>query len=257
MHHRFLDMYAERDGLLQRLDPCVKIVALLLLVLSIVFTGPAAFLLFAGYALIVCGLIAISRMPLSFILKRSLSVIPFVLMIAIFVPFFKKGRVIGGYSFGVLKLTLTYDGLMVLWNVLIKSYLSVLGLIILTGTTKYARLLRGLEKLKCSKIIVMILSFMYRYIFLFEDELEKMKQAKASRTVGGSRWFHAQALANVLGSLFVRSYERGEAVYLAMLARGFDGDIRIIDEPLPTARDFVFLGIMMAALVGLRFLEKR
>jgi cobalt/nickel transport system permease protein len=95
---------------------------------------------------------------------------------------------------------------------------------------------------------------MYRYIFLLEDELEKMKQAKASRTVGGSRWFHTKALSNVLGSLFVRSYERGEAVFMAMQARGFDGDIKTLDEYPLTARDFVFLGIMTAVLVGLRFL---
>jgi cobalt/nickel transport system permease protein len=257
MHHRFLDTYADRDGFLQRLDPRVKIVAVLLLIVSVVFTGPQSFLMFGGYALILCGLIAVSRMPLSFILKRSLTVIPFVLMIAIFVPFFKKGRVIGGYSFGVLKLTLTYDGLIVLWNVLIKSYLSALGLIILTGTTKYSRFLHGLEKMKCPKIIVMILSFMYRYIFLLEDELEKMIQAKASRTVGGSRWFHAKVLANVLGSLFVRSYERGEAVYLAMLSRGFDGEIRTWDIAKPSARDYIFLGFMTMLLVGLRFLGAR
>jgi len=257
MHHRFLDAYADRDGFLQRLDPRVKITAVLLFIISVVFTGPQSLLMFLGYALILCSLIVISRMPLSFILKRSLMVIPFVLMVAVFVPFFKKGRVIGGYSFGVLKLTLTYDGLEVLWNVLIKSYLSALGLIMLTGTTKYVHLLRGLEKLKCPKVIVMILSFMYRYIFLLEDELDIMNQAKAARTAGGSRWFHAKALANILGHLFVRSYERGEAVYLAMLARGFDGDIRTLDEHPPTVRDFVFLGIMTSILVGLRFLGKR
>jgi len=256
MHHRFLDTYADRDGFLQRLDPRVKIASILLFVLSVVFTSPASYIMLAGYAVIVFGLVILSQMPLSFILKRSLTVIPFVLMIAIFVPFFKKGRVIGGYSFGVLKLTLTYNGLMVLWNVLIKSYLSVLALIILTGTTKYTRLLQGLEKLKCPKIIVMILSFMYRYIFLLEDELGIMKQAKASRTVGGSRWFHAKALGNVLGTLFVRSYERGEAVYLAMCSRGFDGEIRTLDEPPPTVRDFVFLGFIAAVLVGLRLLSK-
>jgi len=256
MHHRFLDSCAERGGLLQRLDPRVKIAGVALLVLSIVFTDPRSLITFAGYAAVICGLLAFSRMPLSFILKRSLSVIPFVLMIAIFIPFFKKGEIIGGYSFGALKLTLTYDGLMVLWNVLVKSYLSVLALIVLTGTTKFTRLIRGLERLKCPKIIVMILSFMYRYIFLLEDVLEKMLQAKASRTVAGSRWFHAKALANVLGNLFVRSYERGEAIYLAMLARGFDGEVRILDERPPAARDFIFLGIMTVILAGLRFLGK-
>ena len=110
-------------------------------------------------------------------------------------------------------------------NILIKSYLSILCLILLVTTTKFSELLRAFEKLGCPKIITMIMSFMYRYIFVIEDELMKMRQAKESRSVGGSRYFHAKALANMLGTLFIRSYERAEAVYLAMCARGFDGSV--------------------------------
>jgi cobalt/nickel transport system permease protein len=94
------------------------------------------------------------------------------------------------------------------------------------ATTRFSELLKAFEKLGCPKIITMIMSFMYRYIFVIEDELMKMKQAKESRSVGGSGFFHAKALANMLGTLFIRSYERAEAVYLAMCARGFDGDVK-------------------------------
>ena len=233
----------------------MKIIVFIFFILCVVLTDPSAVIVFAAYGAIIFTLILISQVPLGYTLKRSLVVIPFVLAITIFVPFFKKGQVIGGYSLGALRLNLTYDGLMVLWNVLVKSYLSVLCMILLTSTTRYAHLLRGLGKLKCPALIVMVLSFMYRYIFLFEDELDKMMQAKAARTIGGSRWFHTKALANILGNLFVRSYERGESVYLAMCARGFDGEIRTMNELKMVRRDFLFSIIMISVLAGIKLLD--
>jgi cobalt/nickel transport system permease protein len=255
MQHSYLDKYADKNSLLHCIDPRVKITVFVAFILSVVFTGPSSFVVFAAYGAIIVALIIISQVPPGYVLKRSLVVIPFVLAITIFVPFFKKGEVIGGYSLGNLRLDLTYDGLLVVWNVLVKSYLSVLCMILLTSTTRYTHLLRGLGKLKCPALIVMVLSFMYRYVFLFEDELDKMKQAKAARTIGGSRWFHTKALANILGNLFVRSYERGESVYLAMCARGFDGEIRTMNELKLVRQDFLFLLIMISVLAGIKLLD--
>lgn len=255
MQHSYLDKYADIDSLLHRVDPRIKIITFVLLVISVVLTEPTGFMTFGLYGITIFLLILLSRLPMLFVLKRSLVVIPFVLVIALFVPFFKKGQVIGGYSFGSLRLTLTYDGLMVLWNVLVKSYLSAQSMITLVSSTKYTHLLRGLEKLKCPILIVMILSFMYRYVFVFEDELLKMRQARLARTVGGSWWFHTKSLANILGNLFIRSYERGEAVYLAMCARGFDGEIRTINDFQLLRRDLIFLLIMVLVLVGIRLMS--
>jgi cobalt/nickel transport system permease protein len=254
MHHSFLDKHAGLDSLLHRLDPRVKIIVFFVFIISVVFTGPREFMLFAAYGAIILAIVAISRIPLLFVLKRSLVVMPFVLVIAAFIPFFKKGQIIGGYSLGALKLTVSYDGLMVLWNVAIKSYLSTLCMIMLTNSTRFTDLLNGFGKLKCPALIVMVLSFMYRYVFVFEDELDMMKQAKESRTVGGSRWFHARTLSNILGSLFIRSYERGEAVYLAMCSRGFNGGIKTMDRLKLSSADLVFLLSTGAVLVSVRLL---
>ncbi len=254
MHHSFLDKYSETKSILQQRDPRVKIIFFVLFILSIVFTDPASFGLFAGYTAIILVFIILSRIPIFYILKRSLVVIPFVVLIAAFIPFFKKGEVIGGWSLGVLRLTVTYDGLMVLWNVFVKAYLCTLCMILLTSTTRFTALLKGMEKLRCPLLVIMVLSFMYRYLFVLEDEMQMMVQAKASRTVGGSLWFHAKTLANCLGSLFVRSYERGEAVYLAMCSRGYNGEIKTINTLNLTAADLVFLLSSIAVLVVVRVL---
>ncbi|HEX7319242.1 MAG TPA: cobalt ECF transporter T component CbiQ [bacterium] len=254
MHHSFLDKHADLKSILHRRDPRVKTIIFMAFIISIIFTDSGSYSLFAAYGGMILLLIILSRIPLLFLFKRSLVVIPFVLVIAAFIPFFKKGHVIGGFSLGVLKLTVTYDGLMVLWNVFIKSYLCAFCMILLTSSTRFTDLLKGIERLHCHKLIVMVLSFMYRYAFVFEDEMEMMQQAKLSRTVGGSRWFHFKILANMLGSLFVRSYERGEAVYLAMCSRGFNGEIKTMDRLKLSGIDLVFLLSISAVLVSLRLL---
>ncbi len=124
---------------------------------------------------------------------------------------------------------------------------------------KYASIqsiiLKALEGLKIPKIIVMIFSFMHRYFFILQDELMMMRRAKESRSVNGRRWQHIKALANMLGVLFIKSYERGEAVYLAMCSRGFDGSIRTIEHHRLTNRDVYFVLIIAILLIFGKFLE--
>jgi len=251
MEHSYIDEYSTISSPIHRLDPRVKIIGFVGFMLFVIFTKPTSFHTFFLYAFFLLGLILLSKLPLRFVLMRSLTIIPFVLMIALFIPFLKKGEVAGGYSLGSLKLVITYDGLIIFWNVLIKAYLSILCMILLVSTTKFAVFLKALEKLKIPKVIVMVLSFMYRYIFVIFDELMEMKRAKDARSVGGSRWFHAKALANMLGVLFVRSYENGEAVYLAMCARGFSGTIKTLDRLVFKKTDLLFLVTIFLILGGI------
>jgi cobalt/nickel transport system permease protein len=95
---------------------------------------------------------------------------------------------------------------------------------------------------------------MYRYIFVVQDELMKMHQAKQARTAGGSRRSHTRVLANMIGVLFMRTYERAELVYLAMCSRGFDGRVKTIGSFRLKMNDFCFLLIMIGVLTGIRIL---
>lgn len=254
MKHSYIDEYSDIDSLIHRLDPRVKIIALFAFILFVIFTKPTSFIAFALYGVFITILILLSKIPLGFIFKRSLAVIPFVLMIAIFIPFIKKGEIAGGYSLGSLKLAVTYDGLVVFWNVLVKSYLSILCMILLTVSTKFSYMLKAFEHLRCPKLITMIFSFMYRYIFVVQDELMRIKQAREARTTWGSRWLHIKVLANIIGVLFIKTYERAESVYLAMCSRGFTGKIRTIDNFQLKIKDFCFLLIIVGVLSGIRIL---
>ncbi len=223
MKHEFLDQYSDRDSPIHRLDPRTKLITSLALVTAVVLTPPDRWFAYAVYFFVLAALVVISKVPIGYIIKRSLLIMPFVLMIAIFIPFFKEGEVAGSYNIWMWQLSVTHSGLEVLRNIVIKAWLSVVSLTILSATTRMPDLLKGLERLKVPKIIVMILSFMYRYIFLVVDEAMRMKQARDSRNFGGKRLWQIKTVGRMIASLFIRSYERGERVYAAMTARGFDG----------------------------------
>jgi len=228
--HSFIDQYSDRDSLIHRLDPRTKFITTLVFILAVISTPPTRWQAFALYLFLVATLLLLSKVPIIYVLKRSLVIMPFVLMIAVFIPFFKGGEVAGSYNIWVWQVSVTYSGLQVLWNVLIKAWLSILSLIWLTSTTKLANLLKGLERLRMPRVMIMILSFMYRYIFVLVDEVMRMRQARDSRNFSGKRLWQLRTIGNMIGTLFIRSYERGERVYAAMLARGFDGHSRTLDR---------------------------
>ena len=230
MKHSFLDKYSDRDSLIHRLDPRTKLLTSLLFILAVVLTPPGRWPVFALYFILVAALLILSRVPLLYTLKRSLVIMPFVVLIAIFIPFFREGEVAGSYNIWLWQLSVTYNGLEVFWNILAKAWLSILSLILLTSTTRFSQLLKGMEKLRLPRVMTMILSFMYRYIFVLIDEVMRMKQARDSRNFGGRRLWQLRTIGNMIGTLFIRSYERGERVYAAMMARGFNGHTRTLES---------------------------
>jgi len=188
--------------------------AALILILLIVLSGPSAYLSFIVYGSILLVILAVSGMPFLFIFKKTLVVIPFVILIAIFVPFIKE-----------------QNGAILFFGIVIRAYLAIFCMTLLISSTKFPNLLKGLEQLKVPKIFIMIMSFMYRYLFLLIDEIQRMQRAKDSRSFGRTGYSRlARLLSNIIGVLFVRSYERAERVYLAMCSRGFSGSIKTADQ---------------------------
>jgi len=242
MKHSFIDEYSDLDSLIHKLDPRTKLIASFAFIVFIVLTPVTNWQAFIFYFCMIAVLLLISRLPPFYVIKRSLVILPFVLMIAVFIPFFKQGEVAGSYNIGLWQISVSYSGLLVLANVLSKAWLGILSLILLSSTTKLADLLKGLRQLRVPHVIVLILSFMYRYIFVLMDEMMRMKQARDSRNFGGSRLRQLRTIGNMIGTLFIRSYERGERVYGAMLARGFDGEVRTL-QTLKFGRNDVYFSI--------------
>ncbi|MGB9613784.1 MAG: cobalt ECF transporter T component CbiQ, partial [Candidatus Margulisiibacteriota bacterium] len=206
---------ANRDSLIHRVPAKIKIV-LALLSLVFVLVMPISFypfFLFYFFGLVI--LIFISRVPPLFVLLNSLSVIPFVFLVSLYIPFF--------YFF---KLGVAYSGLVLFLNVLVKSWLSILTLLLVSTTTRFSRFLKGLEELKLPRLLTLILSFMYRYLFVLVDEVMRIRRSVEARA---GKLDDYKTIGNFIGTLFLRSFERGERIYLAMLARGFEGEIKEIE----------------------------
>ncbi len=249
MHHSFIDKYGGLGSFIHRLDPTIKIISCLTCICFVIFTPPDRFLQFAGYFVLIFALILLSKVPIGYILKRSLVIVPFVILVTLFLPFLKEGEVAGSWSIGLLSLTITYDGLWIFWNVLIKSYLAILSVILLTSTTKFRDLLKGLEKLCIPKILIMLLSFMYRYIFVLIDEVQRMEQARRARYFGKNYVRQIKTFSSMIALLFIRTYERAETIYQSMRARGFDGEILTLSSSHVRRAD-VFYFIIFVGVLG-------
>ena len=225
--HSFVDRYALLDSPLHLLEARTKIIgftALAVFVLYIPAGDSGGFFLSFFLMAILAG---ISQIPLQFIVRRSLVILPFLLLAGLAVPL--RGTA-GWMGFATL---------------LIRCLLCLLILILLTNTTRFVELLRGLRRLGFPKIIVVNLSFLYRYFFVLSDEIMRMRQARDSRSVG-SRGIRRElrTLGSMLGTLMVRSFERADAMYQAMLSRGFTGEFRIADAQGFSWRDPAFLAVV-------------
>lgn len=161
--------------------------------------------------------IFLARLPWIIVLKRSLIEVPFVLF-AFLMPFFGRGEQIE-----FLSLTLYEDGLLAGAGIIAKGTLGILTAIVLSASTTARELLRGLEKLKFPSLLIQIATFMLRYLNVVNDEMQRMKIARASRGFEATGVRHWRVLAHSAGALFIRSYERGERVHLAMVSRGYAG----------------------------------
>ncbi len=230
MRHSFIDQYSDLDSFIHRLDPRTKFLSSLAFILAVMLTPANSWQAFAFYLFLISVLFLISKLPLLYVLKRSLVILPFVLMIALFIPFFKEGEIAGSYNLWLWQVSVTQSGLLILANVMAKAWLCIFSLILLSATTKLTDLLKGLQQLGIPRVIILILSFMYRYIFVLVDEMMRMRQARDSRNFGGSRLYQLKTIGNMIGTLFIRSYERGERVYAAMLSRGFDDKVRTLHQ---------------------------
>jgi cobalt/nickel transport system permease protein len=222
-HHHGHDvgerLYLHRHSVVHQIPPHIKILAGLLFIVVAVSTDITNWPAFVAYFAIIITITQIAKLPIITVFKRSLIEVPFVLF-ALLMPFFGTGEVVE-----VGSLNLYVDGLLAGASIVVKGTLGILVAINLSATTTAREILNGLEILKMPTPMVQIASFMLRYVNVVNDEMLRMAVARASRgfeATGVRQW---PVLATAAGALFIRSYERGERVHLAMIARGYQGDL--------------------------------
>ena len=210
-------IYRHGHSVLHRLPPHTKVVAAFAFVFAVVATPREAIWAFALYTAFLVTLAAIAGLGVRFVATRMVVEIPF-LVVALTLPFFGEGDRVD-----VLGVALSLEGLWDMWNIVAKATLGLLTSIVLAGTTQIPELLRGFDTLRVPRVITAIAGFMVRYLDVVLGEFRRMSVSMKSRAYDPSWIGQAKPYAQGLGRLFVKSYERGERVYLAMASRGYAG----------------------------------
>ncbi|MFD5891875.1 cobalt ECF transporter T component CbiQ [Streptomyces sp. NPDC060334] len=236
-------LYRHGHSPIHALPPHCKLAATFAFVLVVVSTPREAIWAFGLYALLLAAVTAVARIPAAFVLRRLLIEVPFVAF-AVLMPFVAEGERVE-----VLGMSLSVSGLWGAWNVLAKGTLGVAASVLLASTTELRALLLGLQRLKLPPLLVQIASFMIRYGDVIGGELRRMSIARRSRGFEARGIRHWGVLAKTAGALFIRSYERGERVYLAMVSRGYSGSMPVIDDVAATRAQWAYAAVLpLAAL---------
>ncbi len=235
-----LSLYRPGSSTIHRLPAHLKLTALLLYVTLVVATPRELVWPYAGHLAVLGVAVAASRVPPSHLLARLVVELPFVVF-AVLLPF-----VAAGPRTTVLGVPVSQGGLEGAWALLAKGTLGVLAALLLAATTSPRDLLTGLSRLRAPRQLVEIAGFMVRYVQVVAGELGRMRVARESRGFSARSPRHWPVLGRTVGTLFLRSYERGERVHLAMLSRGYAGALPLDTASPVSARQYVLAATLPA-----------
>lgn len=246
------DSIAQKKGLLQSLDPRVKLVSIIVLIFAVAMTRDIR-LLFVVYVLTLVFAVA-SRIELGFFLKRVWVFIPIfagVIMIPVLFNVFLPGDALvtvatpgpnahlGPFALPPV-ITITRQGVMLATVFVLRVATCVSLAVLLFLTTPRDLIFKALRSLKVPKVYVLTLDMCYRYIFLFTDMVRDFYTAKKSRSVKVLPLIEEQKwVGSRVGYTLIKALNMSEKVHGAMVSRGFNGDIKIMHRYLLHRRDYV------------------
>ena len=247
MYHLEIDRFADMKSPIHVWDPRVKIPVLLVMAFTIGLLRDIRVAAMAlGFSVV---LVAVSRIPVSFILHRLRWLFVFLAPLAIVMPFTVPGRDIWRYSF----LSASYEGLLLASLIFLKAIAIALLIFPMFGTAPFHTSMKAIQRLRVPTKFVQIILFTYRYIFVFLGEIHRMSNAAKTRGFETkTRWHSFRTLGNFIGVLLVRSFERTERLYNAMISRGYTGKVITLSTSRMTPRDSI-KGAAVVVICGLLF----
>jgi len=264
MHFDAFDRYQESESFLHRLDPRVKVALTVAFILSNALLPDGAWIAFGFSWLFLLLANVFSNLGIGFTFKRSLVALPFAL-IAITVLFSMPGKPLTSFHFLMWDFTITDVGMLRFISILIRSWLSVQMAILLVAVARFPDIIHALEHLRVPSILTTIIAFLYRYLFVLVDEVFRLMRARESRSAaapssslrvatrpGRSAAWRAGIAGHMAGQLFLRSYERSDRVYNAMLARGYTGHFETINPHELRRRDYLTAALGLMAILFLQ-----
>jgi cobalt/nickel transport system permease protein len=248
MHSDAFDRYHHGHSPLHNLDPRITVIVTVAFILSNAVLPDGAWIAFGLAWLLILAANYISGLGIGFTFKRSFIALPFALA-AITVLFSIPGAPVASFNFLRWHVVITDNGLLRFVSIVTRSWLSVQVAILLVAVTEFPKIIHALTHLKVPAVLTTIISFLYRYLFVLTDEVMRMMRARQSRSgaasgqkPGGRVTWRARTAGNMAGQLFLRSYERSDRIYNAMLSRGYSGQLMTI-HPHKFVRQDVLVGV--------------
>ncbi len=262
MHVNAFDRYRHGHSILHKLDARIKVLVTVAYILSNVLLPDGAWLAFGlSWALLACCNI-LSGLGLGFTFKRSFVALPFA-AVAVTAIFSIPGQPLAVWHIGPWTLVPTDAGMVRFLSVLIRSWLSVQMAILLVAVTEFPDIIHALSHLYVPSVIVTIIAFLYRYLFVLTDEVMRLLRARQARSAsapnaksGGSVWWRGRIAGNMAGQLFLRSYERSDRIYNAMLSRGYTGQLQTLHARRIDTADWLVAAVVAAALIVMQIVGR-
>jgi cobalt/nickel transport system permease protein len=235
MHHVILERWSRAQSLLHRRDPRIKLLAVLAFLIAVATTPPLAWHCFAVYVSLLIIATLAARLPLSGLISRAALILPFCAVFAI------TTWLVGDHARAI--------------GLLEKAFLSAWTALWLAGTTPLPRLLRAAEWFGVPRMLILVIQFLYRYLFVLSEQGQHMRLAASCRAgVNSAARALFRAAAGALAVLFARSYQRADGIHRAMQSRGFTGAFPAVALDHFTTADAAFLAIAVIPAVAVRFL---
>ncbi len=215
-----------QDSVLHNVDSRIKLIVLVLIILfAVTSTNYIVFLVLEAYLLL---LIYISGISLKDAIIRVLLILPFGLFIAIFQPFIQPGDVLYTLPFGI---HVTLQGLQFAQLLLSRLVISITSIVLFSYITPMKDIAEAFRRLHMPNEFAMIFSLFVRFLFLFYDELNTIRQAQASRCFSMTNktpyLWKVKQTGYLFLMMFLRAYDRGEKVYSSMASRGYNSESHI------------------------------
>ncbi len=260
MHDSLFDRYRAGESPIHSLAPNVKVIITILFILSNALLPDGHWLGFGISWLAILLFNIAAQLGWGFTLKRSFIALPFALA-AITAIFALPGETLASFDFLFWHLVATDAGLLRFFSIVVRSWLSVQVAILLVTTTQFPDLIHALEHLRLPRMLVTVIAFLYRYIFVLSDEVLRLLRARQARSATlpdqrgvGNLFWRARIAGNMVGQLFLRSYERSDRIYNAMLARGYQGHLRTLNRHTTVMRDWLLTILSIFLLLLLQIL---
>lgn len=241
-----MDILSYQDTPIHKLDPRAKLITALIFILTVVSFGKYEISKLLPFIIFPVYLLTSGNIPILYILKKVLYVSPFAVMIGIFNPLFDREIMIYFGSSGISGGWISFISIMLRFSLTVTTALSLIA------CTGFNNICFAINKLGAPRIFSVQLLFIYRYIFVLVEEAARMVRARNLRSFNG-KGKGIRTYGPLLGNLLLRTISRAERIYMAMVCRGFDGNIRIINRYTFGIKEVLFIFIWILLFIVFRF----